>query len=286
MMNNTDEMSWIRLFLAILIGVCLGVFITSVIISILLDWQLSGYEKLSIISNIAIVVVALATIGFTVMSIKTQKKQWLNDAFIKYEAHILLEFRKSLGKAQLSVGYIQRNLLEIKKYGYIPLDAPVLERKELIKNYNTILDLHNMYDANQHIFRKHNLQNEISCFSLFLSVVQNLPEQDLSYSKLDITDPKISCAYCVEGGGRIKSMFIHAAHFLFDRTENEEFDIEKENAFLKKDQDDELTRLLDLSQSQINSLTFKLDELTLHLDSHPTKSLSSRCWKYYPRLKS
>ncbi|WP_448650361.1 hypothetical protein ACSHWC_20620 [Pseudomonas fluorescens] len=143
---------------------------------------MSYYEVLSLVMNLLVALTAIAAIVFTYASFRRQKNQWLNESFIRREADILLALRDKFAVSSEAVHFFLDEILVVeKKYGYLAQSAPFIKYVDLAKHFNILLDLNNLYNFHQQIFRKHELERSIECIPLILESVRNIPERDIRY---------------------------------------------------------------------------------------------------------
>lgn len=245
---------------------------------------MSSYEVLSIIANLLIVVIAIIAIFFTTQSLKIQKKHWLNESFIKHEADILIEFRKKIGEADGAINFFLNNLFSIeKKYGFVTDNPPIIKYDELKKNFNSLVDLNDLYNSYQNIFRKHQLEQKIECISLLLESARNIPPRDITYCLIENTNNSQTYRMEQEILVQVISSFNFLAHHLHDIKSNYQETIEEMNKYNNLDKINEFNRLKKLTGQELTSLIFKLDELTTYVDSTYSESLKSRSMRFFQK---
>lgn len=283
--NSEKKFSWHIILLTMPIGIGIGVvFSALILVPTLMKTDITGYEIFSIITNFSMLITAISAIGFTLFSIKTQRKQWLNDAFIKHEADVLLEFKKEFNKTISSRSFIIHNILSIKKHSLETNPPLPLKREKVVYCFNQICYLNELYNNNQHIFRKHNLEKKISTLTLLLSSLASFPQKDLQYFQRKKTNTYTS--YYLENFDEVIRSFILLAQDLYDREENEIISIEELNKKLRKDPIKELNRLKGLINKNLTELEFDLDSLTLFTDGLKNKKLLVKKSKFYQPLDS
>lgn len=276
--KNKKELK-IHFTLWILLGVFIGV--STSFFNFIDEKEMSLYEILSIIANLFIVLTAFIAIGFTVKSLGNQKEHWLNESFIKHEADILIEFRKKIGEANDAISFFLHSLLSIdKKYGFITDTPPTIKYDELKKHFNTLVDLNNLYNSYQNIFRKHKLERKIECISILLESARNLPPEDITYTLIESRDNHQTYRMEQKILTQILS-FNFFAHNLHDIKPNEQETIEEMNKYNELDKISEFNRLKNLTGREINSLIFRLDQLTTYVDSNDSESLKTRSMRFF-----
>lgn len=239
---------------------------------------MTKFELFSTVGIACSLVIAVISIVFTYVSLKNQKNQWLNDAFIKNEADVLLEFRIAYGESEEAISFFLHTLLEPLKIGYPSEESPTIKREIIVKNFNKINELNNLYNKNQYIFRKYDLEVSISCLTCILDVVRMLPENDLEFD-LAKQDGSVKTYYLKEWNKVIQT-FSYSAYFLF----NQVTDVNALKEMQNKNMTEEFQRLKERVSSELNSLRFKLDQLTLYYDGKNKSNLNVRQSKYYMSL--
>lgn len=287
-MNKLDALK-IPTLIPVLVGLFAGLFV-GVLITVVCfvftakEKPMSAYEALSLVVNLLVVIAAILTIGCTWFSMQMQKKQWLNDSFIKREAEKLIELRDKLDNSIDAVSYFFSFLLNpVREFGFIPDKPPILVFSDLSKHFDTLVDLNNFYNQNQYIFRKHDLEKQLECIPTILEAARCLPNRDLTYTLISETES--SQTYRLENDAleTIVLSFNFQAHMLHDVKDGTTPTIDELNAYNQIDKLEELSRLSNLTQQELSSLNFKLDELTLFIDSYPSKSLGSRRMRYFQK---
>ncbi|MBD5769613.1 hypothetical protein [Marinomonas colpomeniae] len=244
-----------------------------------IEGNLSLYEWLSLITQFSLFLGAIWTLRGTLFSIKNQKNQWLNDAFIKYEAEVLLEFRNKFPEASNAIRFFKQAAFQPKKYGFNLTEdkKPRLKRSEFVKNYNVLCHFNNLYNTNEHIFRKHGLDHEMSAVILIFKTLRNFPARDLEYNQVEKREGYEE--YHIENWGDIRHGFIHFAVFEFDKVDHENM-----LDFLNNIKDEDFDRLYSEQCTREGSLQWKLDELTMYVEDK-NESLARRSQYFSPLLE-
>ena len=275
----------------ILIGIFLLIIVLLLLIYVLgsssrsfspeANWSNVIMMVVTIFTALATLITAIAT-WKTVDEMKQAREQssreWLNDAFIKHEADVLLEFRVSYGDAQEAINFFSNKLLSPLRMDINIKEAPTaIKRDMIVKYYNAINKLNDLYNKNQYIFRKHNLEKSIACLTCFLDVVYMLPERDLEYRVKQ--DEKVK-VYQLTEWNKIIWAFSSSAYFVFNPIKNTDDIIQFQN----KNMNEEFDRLKGLVSSELIFLTFKLDNLTLYNNGTNQTNLNVRQNKFYQPL--
>lgn len=264
--------------------VCI-VVITYLIIMI----TLHRYPDMSLadLASIFAALTSTAAIAFTVLSASNQKKQWINDSFIKYEAEQLLTFRKMLVEADHSISFFLNTYLRPdKKYGETsPEQAPQIKYSELSDHFNQLVELNDYYNTNQHIFRKHGLERKLECIALLLEAARYVPERNINYQF--IGQEGAIWTYRVETEVLEKILSFNSfAHKHFDINPNQPESIDEMNANLKKDRFEELERLRDLTEQSLLSLSFDINKLTTFSDTALPPSFNGYSKRFFTKKQN
>ncbi len=280
--NITKKLKTIMyIFLAFFLGALTTILIIDLVL--IRKDKMSLYELLSIFANLATVLIAIIAIRFTILSLKSQKKQWLNESFIKHESEVLLNFKKKLDVADRSIQFFINDLLSIdKKYGFIIDTPPVIKYNELKEHFNILVDLNDFYNSNQNIFRKHQLDKKIECISLLLESARYLPCEDINYKLIESKNNHQTYRMEQKILAQVLS-FNFPAHYLHDIEPNKQETIDEMNKYNDLDKITELNRLKNLTSQELISLVFKLDELTTYVDLESTESLKIRRMKFFQK---
>lgn len=281
--NYNAPLKVILLATGVFIGLFVGIFFAALFfISQPEAKPISHFEALSLVVNLLIAITAIAAIIFTYASFRMQKNQWLNESFIRREAEILLELRDKLSTSSEAVHFFLHDLLVVdKKYGFITQTPPVIKSSILAKNFNILLNLNNLYNSHQHIFRKHGLNGSIECIPLLLESARNIPERDILYEL--IYQSESLQTYRMESSilEMIVMSFNFQAHFLYDIEPGSHPSIEQLNIQNNKDQLQELSRFRELTSQKLLSLAYSLDGLTMYLESESSEAMQSRSMRYF-----
>ena len=287
-MNKIDKIS-IPVFFVVLVslfvGVFLGVLVTVVcFVLTATERPMTTYEAFSLVLNLLVIIAAILTIGFTWFSMHMQKRQWLNESFVRREAEKLIELREKLDESYDSVRFFFEFILNpYRKYGFVPDEPPILHFKDISQHFNALVDLNSFYNQNQYIFRKHGLEKKLECVPAILESARNLPSRDLSYTLVEESDNFRSYRLEPEAFNWIISSFNMQAHMLHDVGDGVTLTISDLEDYNLRDKEEELSRLRAITQQELSSLSFKLDELTLFLDSDPSKSLGIRKMRFFQK---
>lgn len=283
--NYSFPLKLILLSIGLIIGSFVGIFFAALLLMSRPEVKpLSYFEVLSLVMNLLVALTAIAAIVFSYASFRRQKNQWLNESFIRREADVLLKLRDEFATSSEAVHFFLNEILEVdKKYGFITENSPVITHADLAKNFNILLDLNNLYNFHQQIFRKHELEKSIECIPLLLESVRNIPERDINYEL--IYQSENSQTYRMESTvlESVVMSFNFHAYFLHDVEPGSSPSIEQLNFQHNKDRLKELSRLRELTSEKLVSLMFELDRLTMYLDSKTSSALQSRRMRYFKK---
>ena len=174
----------------------------------------------------------LWTLKTALRSSRTQKKQWLNDSFIKHEANVLLEFKDKTNNLYDIISDINQFYMP-RKYAFNPIQGKAKQAKKeegisfnklkFVNNFNFLCEINDFYNKNQSIFKKHNLDDGMSTLVFFLKVLQHTEIDYLDYELVSESDEllvfkfkrwhKIICNFC-------SSAKIEIEGFDFENIEN------------------------------------------------------------------
>ncbi|MEZ8049850.1 MULTISPECIES: hypothetical protein [Vibrio] len=264
-------------------GLIVGIVVITYLIIMI---TLHRYPDMSFadLASIFAMLTSTAAVAFTVLSASNQKKQWLNDSFLKYEAEQLLTFRKMLVEAEQSINFFLNTYLRPDmKYGETsPKQDPQIKYLELSNHFNQLVELNDYYNMNQHIFRKHGLERKLECVALLLESARYVPRRDIKYQF--IGQEKAIWTYRVETEVLEKIFnFNFLAHSHFDVSPNKPESIDEMNAYLKKDRFEELERLRDLTGQSLFSLVFDINKLTTFSDNVLSPSFNSNRKRFFAK---
>jgi len=283
--NHSLPLKIILLSAGVFFGLFIGVlFAALLLISRVEEKSMSYFELVSLVINVFVVAAAIVAIIFSWASLRRQKNQWLNESFIRYEADTLMELRNKFAVSSRAVHFFINEILVIeKKYGYITQAPPVIKYACVAKNFNILLELNDLYNYHQQIFRKHELEKSIECIALILESVRNIPERDIQYEL--ISQSANSQTYRMEPAvlETVVMSFNWLAHSLYDYEPGSSPSIEQLNLQCEKDQLNELARFRELTGQRLISLMYDLDMLTMYLEPKSSPALQGRSMRYFER---
>lgn len=102
------------------------------------------------------------------IQLNQQKKQWLNEAYIKHEAEIILKFRELLYKSEKAFFWFSDILRPYKIMAkmfpsqdvYLKEEQLFVKFSDYCKNYDIINNLNNFYNNNQILLKKNEIEKE------------------------------------------------------------------------------------------------------------------------------
>ncbi|ELL4669274.1 hypothetical protein [Vibrio fluvialis] len=248
---------------SLLASIALGTYLIIMI-------TLHRYPDITIgdMANIFVALGTMTAIAFSFLSISNQRKQWLNDSFIKFEAEQLLNLRKNLDDTQDSIRFFINIYLQVeKKYGNTPAKSnPTIKYQDIVKHFNKLNDLNTFFNSNQHIFRKHGLEKKLECIALIMEPARSIPEKDIEFQFY--SQEGTTWIYRPDNNTLCNILsFNHSAHIHFDVDNTKSLEIDTLNQFNRKDQFEELKRLRNLTSESLHQLIFDLNLLTTYSDT-------------------
>lgn len=258
-------------------------------------------QSLSIIANnksmlyIAICSILLSFIAliFTYISVKNQnknfkkefelsKKQWLYASYIKREAEVLLEFRDTYNEVQRSINWYLHVFFNPLRYGnFTPTEEQRSIKPELLEyHFLQLAKLNTLYNKNQLIFRKYNIETAMSYINRIMDTCLPLGEKDLKsqFIKKDSSGEE----YHLLGYGKIISIFtIGMASLLENPDLSKKEGIEKMTE-INKNIPSKFEEYKNIVEKELISILFKLDELTVFFDGNIPLNLKRREMRNYP----
>lgn len=251
--NYSIPLKLILLSTGLIVGSFMGIFFAALLLMSRPEAKpLSYFEVLSLVLNLLIAITATAAMVFSYASFRRQKNQWLNESFIRREADILLTLRDKFATSSEAVHFFLNQILLVdQKIGFITQNFPIIKHADLAKNFNTLLDLNNLYNHHQQIFRKHELEKSIECIPLLLESVRNVPERDINYEL--IYQSENFQIYRMKSTilEMVVMSFNWQAHFLHDIEPGSSPSIDHLNFQKDKDQLEELSRLRELTSNKL-----------------------------------
>lgn len=276
---------WLAAFGAINF-VIIGILITLIALGRLdisemkFDTEIPVYETLSIFTQCLLFGAGFWTVLATIKSSNNQKKQWLNDSFIKHEAKLLIEFKDKTNILYDIISFIGQ-FYRPKKYAFSSIQkAAKEERKEkgigfqktkFIKNYNLLCEINDFYNKNQSIFKKHDLVEGMSALVLILKSLQHIDINDLEYELINEQDEllifkfkrwrNINGDFCL-------SAKIEIDGFDFENINNNNLDYEGKNTQEIDEYIEELSeKYVNEISNRIYSMISKVDNKTTYYES-------------------
>ncbi len=258
-------------------------------------------QSLSIIANnksmlyIAIFSILLSFIAliFTYISVKNQNKnfkkefelsknQWLYASYIKREAEVLLEFRDTYNEVQRSINWYLHVFFNPLRYGnFTPTEEQRSIKPELLEyHFLQLAKLNTLYNKNQLIFRKYNIETAMRYINLIMDTCLSLGEKDLKsqFIKKDSSGEE----YHLLGYGKIISIFtIGMASLLENPDLSKKEGIEKMTE-INNNIPSKFEEYKNIVEKELISILFKLDELTVFFDGNIPLNLKRREMKNYP----
>jgi len=133
------------------------------------------------ITDIGMVFVSICMVFTTIWATKNNSKLYYYDVMIRNEMQIILEFRELYHNAESSINWYVYNILSPRCFNFHVQDdkIPTIKRADIITHYNKINQLNNFYNKYQYIFRKYNIETDISLLTCILHTAYHLPKSDI-----------------------------------------------------------------------------------------------------------
>lgn len=226
------------------------------------------------------ILIAMFSIIYTQSSLKQQREQWLEGEYIKREAEILLEFRNAFADSQESANWFLHTLLRPRRFGnFTPTHEQLTIKIEVYcKHFNNLNNINRLYNKNQFIFRKYDIDESMVYIEAILNTIVWLDGKDMvaTFHKKDETGEE----YILNEYGEIAGCFI--THLDFNKFKHHKNTIEK-LAKETKDRDNEkqLSKYIEEASSSFGKLMFKLDELTTYYNGSLPNKLKIRQMTFF-----
>lgn len=154
------------------------------------------------------------------IQLNQQKKQWLNEAYIKHEAEIILKFRKLLYKSQKAFFWFSDILRPYKTMAkmfpsqdvYLKNEQLFVKFSDYCENYDVINNLNNFYNNNQMLLKKNGIEKEFIYVAAILSTCAWLNNtKDFSYTLVEENESCIK--YKLNVIDKIGQLFVSTIEF-------------------------------------------------------------------------
>lgn len=230
-------------------------------------------------SNLNWDIVDVITITISILALFISIFQWysnkqvsLKNEFIKNEKKILLDYRKKYIEAQLAFFWFRDYILTPMIYIHRVQEPLTISLCDFQNNYNSINELNNIYNLNQHILLKHNLELQCEEIAIFLDIFQGYNYGDFNtYVHKEENGTK---EYRIDVFDSIIKKFTKNYNKLYYNQEIENFDKDKNYELFEK--------LRDKFFDDMLHLEFKLDEITLYSSNKNTKK-KFRVKNFFPK---
>lgn len=115
--------------------------------------------------------------------LELQKEQWLNEAYIKNEAEVLLKAKGLLEPLGEAINSFYMTALNKFSYYFIEKKPPEKlseDRKNLLEvDFIAIKSFYNLFAQNDNIFIKHGIDKKLDLLSLYLSLIIRIPKDTI-----------------------------------------------------------------------------------------------------------
>lgn len=199
-----------------------------------------------------------------------QKKQWLNDSYIRNEADVILAFRNMVYESESAFFWFSSLLMPYKTMEKMFPEQDVklkgngliVDFNDYCKNYDILNKLNNYYNHHQMILKKNGIEEEFIYITAILSTICWFDNTDNFYYSL-VSEDSSCIKYKLNVIEKIGKLFVQSIEFEKGQTVLLQYDEEKLQAY---------------ANNIINiyfQLRQKLDELTTFYDGELPANLLS-----------
>ena len=155
----------------------------------------------------------------------------------------------------------------------------IIKRKTYLRYFEVLNHLNNLYNANQIIFRKYQMEDAIHYINAILDSGAFLKNQDMHYRL--IKKDNMGEEYCLEEYGKIGGAFITGIAFrLIQPDLSKKEDVEKME-YIKKHPEEKLQEYKQLVSKRLTELMFQLDEMTVYYDGDIPDNMKVRETRFH-----
>lgn len=233
------------------------------------------------IIGICSIIIAIYSIFYTKKSLIQQQEQWIKNEFIKREAQILIDFREKFCATQNSIFWFLDTFMQpYRCNNFIPTEEQLTIKIETFNyHYNKLRELNNLYNKNQLIYRKYNIDSQMAYITTLLKSITLMEGNNICavFSQKTESCMEYIRPECI----KFANSFLTMLDFEFAPKNK---DITKTLQKLSK-QDNRETRLqeyIDKARSDFTNLMFKLDEITTYYSGKIPDNLKRREMYYCP----
>lgn len=216
--------------------------------------------------------IAVISIIYTAISIRQQKKQWLNEYNIKRESEILIKFRNVFNEArdsiQFAIELLNIQIIHTEDADYKPKE---IDQEQIISGYDKILMLYKLYKEEQYIYKKHGIDKLIPYIQAILDFMQSMTmPADRNWKLVERKDGVLK--FKIINRDFYKNVFCTRLKMENQRELNKNYFEASEEEF-----DNYKSKM----QKVLVKIKFKLESLTVYIDKRP-KSFDYIIENFYP----
>lgn len=226
-------------------------------------------------------IIAIYSIIYTKKSIIQQQEQWIKNEFIKREAQILINFREKFYDSQNSIFWFLNTFMQpYRCCNFIPSQEDLTIKIETFNyHYNKLKELNDLYNENQLIYRKHNIDKQMIYITVLLKSITFMNGNDICAIFSQKTENNIE--YIRPESIKFASSFITGLDFEL-APKNKDIIKNLQRVTQKEDNETRLKKYTEKANSDFINLMFKLDEITTYYNGDMPNNLKRRETYYCP----
>lgn len=227
------------------------------------------------IIGIGSTITAIYSIIYTKKSITQQQEQWIKNEFIKREAQILINFREKFYDSQDSIFWFLNTFMQpYRCCNFIPSQEELTIKIEIFNNhYIKLKELNDLYNENQLIYRKHNIDKQMVYITTLLKSITFMNGEDMCAIFSQKTENNIE--YIRPESIKFASSFVTGLDFEF-APKNKDIIKNLQKITQKDDIETRLKKYIEKANSDFINLMFKLDEITTYYNGDMPNNLKRR----------
>lgn len=220
-------------------------------------------------------IIAIYSIIYTKKSISQQQEQWIKNEFIKREAQILINFREKFYDSQDSIFWFLNTFMQpYRCSNFIPSQEDLTIKIETFNHhYNKLKELNDLYNKNQLIYRKHNIDKQMIYITALLKSISFMDGNDMCAIFSQKTENNIE--YIRPESMKFSNGFLILLDFEFS-PKNKNIFKNLQKLEQKENSETRLKKYLEKASSDFTNLIFKLDELTTYYNGDMPNNLKRR----------
>ena len=246
------------------------------------DW----IDILEATSSLFAAITTAIVVCYTIKSFSQQRKQWLNEEYIKREAITLLAFKDLLKEAENGI-YWFCNLSKEISYKSIPkVNIPAFDNSKVIKYYEILNKLNNFYNDNQIIFRKHNFNKSMLYFveivaSLNWYLRRNLGDAKYIIVRQDVHGVTVGLTHY----GPILNTFLTGVHLIENPMKHEDDFIKTMSLITEDNADEYAIKYQEIARAKYSELKMDIELLTTYISNGDKDRLKGYQMKFFGSYK-